>query len=144
MTELTDAATSPLAGALVAARLPAQDLERARRFYADKLGLQPAEQRPTGLLYRTAGGVFALHPSTGQPPGTFTQMGWEVEDLDATLAELRRRGVEFQPFDLAGTRTVYGVAEVEGHHVSGGVRVERTAWFRDSEGNLLAVWQPVR
>jgi catechol 2,3-dioxygenase-like lactoylglutathione lyase family enzyme len=44
----------------VATRLPARDLERARRFYADKLGLEPAEARPGGLLYRCGGGSFAL------------------------------------------------------------------------------------
>jgi len=59
----------------VATRLPAQDLERARKFYAEKLGLEPAEERPGGLLYRCAGGVFALFASAGASPGTFTQMG---------------------------------------------------------------------
>ncbi len=60
----------------VATRLPAQDLKRARAFYADKLGLEPSEERPGGLLYRCAGGEFALFQSAGASPGTFTQMGW--------------------------------------------------------------------
>jgi catechol 2,3-dioxygenase-like lactoylglutathione lyase family enzyme len=58
----------------VATRLPAQDLQRARAFYAEKLGLEPSEERPGSLLYRCASGVFALFTSAGVSPGTFTQM----------------------------------------------------------------------
>jgi hypothetical protein len=58
----------------VSARLPAQDLGRARAFYAEKLGLEPSEERPGGLLYRGASGEFALFESAGASPGTFTQM----------------------------------------------------------------------
>ena len=53
----------------VATRLPAKDLNRARAFYADKLGLEPAEERPGGLLYRCAGGEFALFESAGASSG---------------------------------------------------------------------------
>src|SRR4051794_19791373 len=79
-----------------ATRLPAQDLDRARRFYSEKLGLEPADERPGGLLYRCGGRDFALFASAGTSPGTFTQMGWEVDDLDAAVAELRSRGVVFE------------------------------------------------
>ena len=68
----------------VATRLPARDLERARRFYADKLGLEPAEEREGGLLYRCAGGEFALFQSVGRASGDHTQLGWDVDNLDAT------------------------------------------------------------
>ena len=89
-----------LQDAQVATRLPAQDLERARAFYQDKLGLEPSEERPGGLLYRCAGGPFALFRSAGASPGTFTQMAFEVGDLKATVAELRGRGVVFEDVDL--------------------------------------------
>jgi catechol 2,3-dioxygenase-like lactoylglutathione lyase family enzyme len=59
----------------VATRFPVQDLERARAFYRDKLGLEPVEERVGGLPYRCAGGEFALFESTGASPGAFTQMG---------------------------------------------------------------------
>jgi catechol 2,3-dioxygenase-like lactoylglutathione lyase family enzyme len=126
-----------LEDARVATRLPAQDLDRARRWYADKLGLEPTEERPGGLLYRFAEGAFALFTSAGTSPGTFTQMGFEVDDLAAVVAELRRRGVEFEEVDVPGLRTVDGIAEVEGNYPSKGGKGERAAWFRDSEGNLL-------
>jgi catechol 2,3-dioxygenase-like lactoylglutathione lyase family enzyme len=127
-----------------ATRLPARDLERARRFYAEKLGLEPADERPGGLLYRCASGEFAVFASAGASPGTFTQMGWEVDDIEATVAELKARGVTFEEVDVPGLRTVDGIADIEGNYPSKGATGERGAWFRDSEGNLLGVGQAVR
>jgi catechol 2,3-dioxygenase-like lactoylglutathione lyase family enzyme len=128
----------------VATRLPAQDLDRARRFYADTLGLQPVDERPGGLLYRCGTGEFAVFESAGTSPGTFTQMAWEVDDIEATVAELTQRGVVFEEVDLPDLTTVGGIAEVTGNYPSKGARGERAAWFRDSEGNLLGIGQPVR
>ena len=88
----------------VASRLPCQDLERARRFYAEKLGLEPVDERPGGLLYRPASGEFALFQSTGGSPGTFTQMGWEVEDIDAVVAELRAAAWSSRRWTCPGSR----------------------------------------
>jgi catechol 2,3-dioxygenase-like lactoylglutathione lyase family enzyme len=127
----------------VATRLPAQDLERARMFYADKLGLEPSEERPGGLLYEAASGVFALFQSSGASSGEFTQMGWDVEDIEATVAELRDRGVMFEEVDAPGLKTIDGIAEVAGNYPSKGGKGERAAWFRDSEGNMLGIGQPV-
>ena len=127
----------------VATRLPAQDLERARAFYADKLGLEPAEEREGGLRYVSAGGEFALFESAGAATGDHTQMGWEVEDIEATVRELRSRGVVFEDYDAPGLKTVDGIAEIEGNYPSKGSG-ERGAWFRDSEGNMLGIGQPIR
>ncbi|GAB2877210.1 VOC family protein [Streptomyces deserti] len=134
---------NPLARARVATRLPAQDLERARRFYAEQLGLEPVDERPGGLLYRCAGTEFALFESAGASPGTFTQMSWEVDDIDSTVSELERRGVVFEEVDLPGFRTRDGIAEIAGNYPSKGARGERAAWFRDSEGNMLGIGEPV-
>lgn len=127
----------------VATRLPVQDLRRARSFYAEKLGLEPIEERPGGLLYRCGRGSFALFQSAGTAAGTHTQMGWEVADIEATVAALRSRGVVFEEYDLPGLKTVNGIAEVAGNYPSKG-RGEKGAWFKDSEGNLLGIGQPVR
>lgn len=128
----------------VATRLPAQDLQRARAFYAEKLGLEPAEERPGGLRYQCRSGQFALFQSTGRASGDHTQMGWEVDDIEAVVAELRGRGVVFEEFDLPGLRTVDGIADVQGNYPSKGGVGERGVWFHDSEGNLLGIGQPVR
>jgi catechol 2,3-dioxygenase-like lactoylglutathione lyase family enzyme len=132
-----------LQDAHVTTRLPAQDLERARAFYAEKLGLEPVEERPGGLLYRCRSGAFALFATTGAPSGTHTQMAFVVDDIESVVAELRSRGVVFEDVDVPGLRTVDGIADVEGNYPSMGVG-ERGGWFRDSEGNLLGVGQPVR
>jgi catechol 2,3-dioxygenase-like lactoylglutathione lyase family enzyme len=133
-----------LARSDVQARLPAQDLERARRFYAEKLGLHPVEERPGGLRYRCGSTLFALFASAGTPSGQHTQMGWKVEDIDETVAELRARGVVFEDYDLPGTKSVDGIADIEGAYPSDGGIGERAVWFHDSEGNLLGIGQAMR
>jgi catechol 2,3-dioxygenase-like lactoylglutathione lyase family enzyme len=133
-----------LHNACVATRLPAQDLDRARSWYADKLGLEPSDERPGGLLYRLGNGEFALYGSAGTSPGTFTQMALEVDDLDAVVAELKGRGVVFEEVDIPGLETIDGIATVEGNYPSKNSTGERGAWFRDSEGNLLGLGQPLR
>jgi catechol 2,3-dioxygenase-like lactoylglutathione lyase family enzyme len=127
----------------VATRIPVQDLDRARRFYADKLGLEPSEERPGGLLYRCASGEFSLFESAGSAPGTFTQMAWWVDDVEATVAELKARGVAFEEVDVPGLRTVDGIAEVAGNYPSKGGKGERAAWFRDVDGNMFGIGEPI-
>jgi catechol 2,3-dioxygenase-like lactoylglutathione lyase family enzyme len=127
----------------VATRLPARDLERAKAFYRDRLGLEPIEERPGGARYRCGNSYFALFQSAGAPSGTHTQMGWEVKDIEATVAELRRRGVVFEEYDLPGFKTVNGIADIAGNYPSKGSG-EKAAWFYDSEGNLLGIGQPIR
>jgi catechol 2,3-dioxygenase-like lactoylglutathione lyase family enzyme len=147
--ELTDAywaargRPSALSRARVTARLPAQDLQRARRFYAEVLGLTPAEERPGGLRYECAAGSFSLFESTGKPSGEHTQLAFQVDDLDAVVHELRGRGAVFEEYDGPGLRTVDGIAHVQGNYRSTGASGERAAWIRDSEGNLIGIGQPV-
>jgi catechol 2,3-dioxygenase-like lactoylglutathione lyase family enzyme len=128
----------------VATRLPVHDLNRARSFYAEKLGLEPVEERPGGLLYRCGSGLFALFVSGGSPSGNHTQMGIEVTDLRAAVEVLRARGLVFEDYDVPGLKTVDGVAEIVGNYPSKGGKGELAAWLRDSEGNLLGFGQPLR
>ena len=100
------------------------------------------EEREGGLRYLCAAGEFHLFLSTGASPGTFTQMGFEVEDIGETVADLRSRGVVFEVFDLPGFEVEDGIARVTGNYPSKGAG-ERGVWFRDSEGNLLGLAQPV-
>jgi predicted enzyme related to lactoylglutathione lyase len=120
-----------------AAMLPAQDLERAKAFYRDKLGLTPTREGDPmgGALYELSGGTgFAVFLSSGKSSGTHTQLALEVQDLDATVKDLRARGLKFEEYDSPGLKTKNGIAEV------GGTKV---AWFKDSEGNLVAIGLPV-
>lgn len=134
---------SPLQASHVATRLPAQDLVRARKFYSEKLGLEPAEEREGGLRYQCGEGWFALFESAGKPSGAHTQMAFEVDDIEKTVWVLRDRGVVFEDYNEPGLTTNNGIAFVNGSYPSTGAKAERAAWFYDSEGNLLAIGQPV-
>lgn len=105
-------------------KLPAQDIERARRFYDEKLGLRPFAEDGPHLYFDVGGARFMVFQSSGQPSGTHDQLGFAVEDIVARVEELRRNGVVFEENDY----TRDGIAEL------GPVRA---AWFKDSEGNLL-------
>lgn len=120
--------------ATVYAMIPAKDLARARAFYEEKLGLKPAEERPEGMRYECGGSRFLVFESSGEPSGTHTQLGWDVEDLKSVVEQLRNNGVVFEEYDMPGFKTVNGIAEIEG---------QRGAWFKDSEGNLLAIGEQV-
>jgi catechol 2,3-dioxygenase-like lactoylglutathione lyase family enzyme len=132
-----------LSDARIAARLPATDLEQARRWYAEKLGLEPVEERPGGLRYVVGGAEFAIYQSAGGADGSFTQLAFTVDDIEAEVAAMRARGVVFEDYDIPGLETVDGIAEIEGNYPSKGSG-ERAAWFRDSEGNMLGMGQPTR
>jgi catechol 2,3-dioxygenase-like lactoylglutathione lyase family enzyme len=121
-------------------RLPARDLSRARKFYLEMLGLEPLEERVGGLRYRSGKHFFVLFESTGVASGSHTQMGWEVANIEATVAALKARGVIFEEYDLPGLKTVNGIAEIAGNYRSNGVG-EKGSWFKDSEGNLLSLGQ---
>ncbi len=127
-----------LKNARVNAALPAKDLARARAFYAEKLGLTPVREGPEGLasflFYEVAAGDrFLIYQTAGTPSGQHTQMGFEVDDIAGEVKDLRGRGVVFEEYDSPGLKTVDGIAEAGG---------ATSAWFKDSEGNMIAVVQP--
>ena len=111
--------------------LPTADLERLRRFYEDVVGFKVRAENPRTIYYRAGSGTFfALAKSGGRPSGAHTQMAFLVADVDAEVAELRRRGVVFETYETP--RTVDGIADME---------VGRAAWFKDPDGNLIGMIQ---
>ncbi|WP_460392776.1 VOC family protein [Actinophytocola sediminis] len=128
-----------LSDARIEARIPTQDLARARTWYAEKLGLEPVEERAGGLRYEGGAGVFCLFASAGAADGSFTQLAFYVEDIEAVVAELRGRGVVFEEYP----GTVNGIMDIEGNYPSKG-RGERAVWCRDSEGNMIGIAEVVR
>ena len=120
-----------LSGARFETALPGRDLQRAKSFYADRLGLTPAGEGPAGAWYQGRDGTrFILFPSSGSAAGSHSQMGFMVTDLEAEVARLKQRGVQFEEYDFPGFDKATGIAEVGG---------TRGAWFQDSEGNLLGL-----
>jgi catechol 2,3-dioxygenase-like lactoylglutathione lyase family enzyme len=117
----------------VVATLPVSDLGRARRFYAGMLSLEPVRELPEGLLYECSDGTrFLLYVTTGVPVGEHTQLAFVASDLESEVADLKSDGVVFEEYDLPNLKTVHSIAYTQ----SG-----QSAWFRDSEGNLLALNQ---
>jgi catechol 2,3-dioxygenase-like lactoylglutathione lyase family enzyme len=119
----------------VYATLPAADLNRAKRFYAEKLGLTPASEAPGGIFYQCGSQTrFFVYPSQGTASGTHTQMTWTVDNLETEVVGLKARGVVFEEYDQPNLRTVNSITTMG--------RI-KTAWFKDSEGNLLGLVQYV-
>jgi catechol 2,3-dioxygenase-like lactoylglutathione lyase family enzyme len=117
----------------VYAALPAADLDRAKRFYDEKLGLT-SQELPDELRYECGdGSAFLVFATSISSRGGHTQAGIEVADIEATVAELRSRGVIFEEYDTPELRTVDGIATQPGG--------DRAAWFKDTEGNTLALVQ---
>ncbi|MGH3118758.1 MAG: VOC family protein [Gaiellales bacterium] len=124
-----------LTNANVQAALPCSDFERAKAWYKEKLGVSPTEEDPEGAYYTCAEGTgFFLFPSAGASSGTHTQVGFQVDDIEAEVAELKSNGLTLEEYDTPQLKTVDGIAELGG---------ERGAWFKDSEGNLLAIGEQI-
>src|SRR3984893_8956580 len=133
----TDVAPKSEAGVMlnqgrVHTALPVRDIARARAFYAEKLGLEPVQENPGGLLYRLDGGGEFLLYTSGYRPGGQTHAPIEVNDLVRLGAELRSGGRVFKEYDIQRLQPVDGVATAGPH---------RSAWFKDSEGNLIGLIQ---
>jgi catechol 2,3-dioxygenase-like lactoylglutathione lyase family enzyme len=112
--------------------LAATDLARARAWYSGVLGLEPDDPDGEALVYRVEGTVFGIYPSESAGTNRATAMRLVVDDFDVARAELLSKGVVFEDYDLGPDfRTVDGVlTSPDG---------ERTSWFKDSEGNILAL-----
>jgi catechol 2,3-dioxygenase-like lactoylglutathione lyase family enzyme len=114
------------------ATIPAKDLDGTRRFYEDVLGAQVVTEDPGGIIYRSGDSTFSLYPTQFAGTAQHTLGAFMVRDVEATVAELRAKGVRFEDYDLPGLKTVDGIAELGG---------TRGAWFKDPEGNILSVVQ---
>jgi catechol 2,3-dioxygenase-like lactoylglutathione lyase family enzyme len=126
--------TTRLSTAPAATTLPAEDLQRARSFYEEKLGLETElrDDMPEGLFVHAGKGTRLFLYERGRATAENTAVTFEVDDLEATVSELRRHGVELEDYDFPGLKTVDGIASRDR---------DRAAWFRDSEGNILCAHQ---
>ena len=114
------------------ATLPVSDMERAKAWYKDKLGLTPKEEDEGGSYYETGGQGFGLFPTPYAGTAKNTQMEWTVPDVKAAVAELKSSGVTFDTFEMEGVEWEGEIANMQGW---------LGAWFKDSEGNTLALTQ---
>ncbi|WP_394834204.1 VOC family protein [Pendulispora rubella] len=115
------------------AYLPAKDMARARRFYEATLGFQPKSELSGGVTYEFAGGTACfLYPTPHAGTSQASQAFWQVDNIEREVAELKAKGVRFETYDMPGMQDDIATA--------GGAKA---AWFKDTEGNILALVQPL-
>jgi catechol 2,3-dioxygenase-like lactoylglutathione lyase family enzyme len=115
------------------AYIPAKDVARARRFYEGKLGFRPNQEVGGGVVYEFGEKTACfLYPTPNAGTSRASQAFWQVDDVEREVAELKARGVEFENYDMPGEKSPSGVVEAGG---------AKAAWFKDSEGNILAIVQ---
>lgn len=119
------------------AALPASDLDRAKAWYSEKLGLQPVWEDEYGGAHYEAGGTdFLVYVSPFAGTNQATAAGFSVENFDEMIGELRGKGVTFEEVDFGELgKTIDGV-------ISSPDGMGKAAWFKDSEGNILALSTP--
>ena len=116
--------------------IPAKDVARARAFYEGKVGLKPREEIAGGVVYEFGKSTACfLYPTPNAGTSMASQAFWQVDDVEREVKELKARGVKFEEYDMPGMKTVNGIASAGG---------AKTAWFKDSEGNTMAIVQDDR
>jgi catechol 2,3-dioxygenase-like lactoylglutathione lyase family enzyme len=125
-----------LADSPVTTMLPVIDMERARDFYENKLGLKPIGLKPDGkFTYASAGGgVLALFPKEAGTKADHTAISFQVRDIGQAIEELSRNGVVFEDYDFPDFKTVNHVCVLGS---------EKAAWFKDTEGNYLCIHEDI-
>ncbi len=114
--------------------LPASDLVRARTWYAEKLDLKPVEEDSAGnMWFETGGARFFVYESQFAGTNQATAAAWTTDDVSAAVGALKDRGVVFEEYDMGEFVTQDGVMTLPDG--------SKGAWFRDSEGNILALFQ---
>lgn len=118
------------------AYIPARDLARARQFYEGKLGFKPGLQTNGGVVYAFGKGTACfLYPTENAGTSKASQAFWSVEDVDALMVTLKAKGVVFEEYpEMEGERSAQGAVTAGG---------AKAAWFKDSEGNILALIEEV-
>ena len=116
--------------------IPARDVTRARKFYEEKLGFTPKEEVAGGVAYEFAEHTACfLYPTQNAGTSKASQAFWRVDDVEREVAELKKRGVVFEEYDLPDMKPKNSI------YTGGGAKA---AWFKDTEGNILAIIQDVR
>jgi catechol 2,3-dioxygenase-like lactoylglutathione lyase family enzyme len=112
--------------------IPVTDLERAKTFYGETLGMHADMVTEGGVMYSSGGTKFFVYPSRYRAAG-HTQMSWHVTDIKAGVAALKANGIKLEHFDIPGVETADGISQSGPNAL--------TAWFRDPDGNLLGLTQ---
>jgi predicted enzyme related to lactoylglutathione lyase len=115
------------------AYIPARDVTRARQFYEGKVGLKPKQEVAGGVVYEFGAGTACfLYPTPNAGTSQASQAFWQVDDVEREVAELKARGVTFEHYEMPGGSSQGDIVTAGG---------AKAAWFKDSEGNIMAIIQ---
>jgi catechol 2,3-dioxygenase-like lactoylglutathione lyase family enzyme len=110
----------------------ANDIPKAKEFYAGTLGLDVSESHGILTLRLAGGSNVIIYPKPNHVPATFTVLNFPVDDVDLAVDELTKRGVQFEHYDLPGIKT-------DEKGIRRGGNGPTVAWFKDPAGNILSV-----
>jgi len=115
--------------------IPVTDLNRARKFYEEKLGFKPKGEVTGGIVYEFGDHTACfMYPSPNAGTSQASQAMWQVNDVEREVEELKARGLQFEEYDTPNIKTTHGIFAGKG---------TKAAWFKDSEGNILALVQTI-
>ena len=113
--------------------LPASDMDRAKKFWGETIGLRMSGESPGGVMFDCGDGRLFVFPSSNAGSNPSTYCGFDVDDIEAEVAELKERGVEFLEYDDGPAKTTNSIANPAPN--------VKSAWFKDSEGNIIGLAQ---
>ncbi len=119
-----------LSGSNVFATVAVRDINAAKKFYGETLGLKQTDENPGGVTYQSGNGKLFVYQSPTAGTGQATCASWEVEDIEAVVDDLKGKGITFEHYDMPG-----GTREGD-VHVMGTMKA---AWFKDPDGNVLGM-----
>ena len=115
------------------AYIPAKDMKRARQFYEQKLGFRPKQELSGGVVYEFGDHTSCfMYPTPNAGTSSASQAFWQVDDIEREVAELKAKGVTFEEYNMPGVKIEGGITTAGG---------AKAAWFKDSEGNIMALVQ---
>jgi predicted enzyme related to lactoylglutathione lyase len=113
--------------------IPAKDMKRARQFYEQQLGFKPKQEFAGGVVYEFGDHTSCfMYPTPNAGTSSASQAFWQVDDVEREVAELKAKGVKFEEYDTPEMKTRSGIASGNG---------TKAAWFKDTEGNIMALIQ---
>jgi catechol 2,3-dioxygenase-like lactoylglutathione lyase family enzyme len=119
----------------VMAMAAVKDLDEAKKFYGETLGLNQVDENPGGVTYASGSGQLFVYPTPNAGTNQATTATWEVSDIEAVVEDLAGKGVAFEHYEMPGATITGHVHDWEG---------EKAAWFKDPSGNILGLTQSAK
>lgn len=126
---------SMLSSGTVVAMVAVSDRERGKQFYGETLGLELTEESPGATIYTVGGGQLIVYASDTAGTGDATAAAFIVDDVDATVEDLKAKGLSFERYEIPGVDSSSDVHTID----MGDGSLHKAAWFKDPDGNILGL-----